>query len=239
MRKISIVFSETALELIPLGLQTNGIITDEAKKRHLKPGQMILDSNKHFLPMKGLQNFEKRGRPDIIHFSLLTALESIANKQGMIESVFVHTQNNDLLEISPKTRLPRIYNRFVGIMEQVLFGKSTDLIRIQRNISFENAFEQNALGKSGTAPSIYFFNESGDELLLRKFAKTMQKEIDEKTDSPIIFVFGCFPHGTFSKGIRTYLLSKDATEVKFCGDTLTVWTLVGTAINLYELEAGL
>ncbi len=238
MRKIVLLFSETALELIPQELQSDRMIQEEARKRHLKPESMILDSNKHFIPMRSLKNHEKRGRPDILHFSLLTALESLANKQKLVGCILVHTQNDDLLEFSPETRLPRNYSRFVGIMEQLLSsGKSTDLIKITKNAPFESALGH-AIGGEGDS-TILFFNELGEMRDLSAFSKLLSMKLGEKTNSPIVFVFGCFPHGTFSSGIRGLLLSKDAAEIRFGDGTLAVWTLAGIALDLYGLEAGL
>ncbi|MEK6954102.1 MAG: hypothetical protein AABX01_03785 [Candidatus Micrarchaeota archaeon] len=240
MRKITVVFSETALELAPSEIASSHIIQQEATKRHMNTSNILLDSNKHNLPMRALPDAQRRGRPDILHFSLLTALESIANKRHQIESVFAHTPKNQLLEFSTQARLPRIYNRFCGIMEQVLSGKGNELIKVKNDVEFSQFFDD-LVGASTKkpAPSIYFFNELGKNQTIKLFASSLTKALLEKNDFPIIFVFGCFPHGTFSPEIRNYLLSKKAQEVKFGDELLPVWTLVSTAINAYELEAGL
>ncbi|MFH1257339.1 MAG: hypothetical protein ABIG96_06480 [Candidatus Micrarchaeota archaeon] len=236
MRKIILLFAETALELVPQELIGNGIIRQEAKKRHLKPDNILLDSNKHDMLMRSLPMHGKRGRPDIIHFSLLTALESIANKENLIWKVYVHTCDNNLLEILPETRLPRVYNRFVGIMEQVLFGGSSQFIKMERGVAFGKALEK-AIGSH--QPKIYFFNEKGKGLNLADFSSDLRKALSSKGNSPILLVFGCFPHGMIADENRSALLKSGATEIRFGNRQLTVWTLVGTAINLYELEAGL
>jgi rRNA small subunit pseudouridine methyltransferase Nep1 len=236
MNKLILVFSETALELIPSEIQSNPIIAEEASKRHKKANAMVLDSNKHYLPMRSLPDFEKRGRPDILHFSLLTALESLANKNHLVENVLIHTCDNKILQINPETRLPRNYSRFEGLMEQALLGKSTDLIKFEGVASFGDFFKSKF--KNSTS-AIYFFNELGKQLQIKQFSNLLSQSKTADPSSPIVLVFGCFPHGNFSDSIRKYLLEHGGSEVKFGSETLTVWTLVGLALNSYESEAGL
>ncbi|MEK6843656.1 MAG: hypothetical protein AABY04_04155 [Candidatus Micrarchaeota archaeon] len=235
MNKLNILFSETALELMPIPLQSNGMILDEAKKRHVKVGNTLLDSNKHHIPMHILPNFEKRGRPDILHFSLLTALESIVNKEGKLGKILSHTQADVLLEIRNETRLPRIYNRFVGIIEQALSGGKNEFISIKPNTSFEVSLE--AAMEGSKKPSIYFFNEFGKETKLMELGKMLKEDMEN--DLHVLFVFGCFPHGNFSDETRNLLLKKGAKEIRLSKEILPVWTLVSSAINTYGLEAGL
>lgn len=58
-------------------------------------------------------------RPDILHQELLAILDSPLNKAGHIQ-VFVHSREDVLIEINPKTRIPRTFKRFSGLMVQLL-----------------------------------------------------------------------------------------------------------------------
>ncbi|RYG63798.1 hypothetical protein EON64_15220 [archaeon] len=58
-------------------------------------------------------------RPDIIHQELMAVLDSPLNKAGKVR-VLVHTEKNVLFEISNKTRIPRTFKRFSGLMVQLL-----------------------------------------------------------------------------------------------------------------------
>lgn len=60
-------------------------------------------------------------RPDITHQCILQILDSPLNKAGKVK-LFIHTQNNILIEVNPAIRMPRTINRFNGLMEQ-LFTK--------------------------------------------------------------------------------------------------------------------
>lgn len=58
-------------------------------------------------------------RPDIIHQELMAVLDSPLNKAGKVK-VLVHTEKNVLFEINAKTRIPRTFKRFSGLMVQLL-----------------------------------------------------------------------------------------------------------------------
>ena len=70
---LSLVIAESALELVPKELQNHNSVIAYAKdltKNHLR---ILLDISWHFAAMKGIKNEIKRGRPDLVHFSLLEA----------------------------------------------------------------------------------------------------------------------------------------------------------------------
>lgn len=110
---------ESALELVPKKLWSHPSIINDAKRRGTEPSRMLLNISKHFHAMKNLRGLWKRGRPDIIHLSLLTALDSPINKAGKLR-VYVHTVNDLIIEVNPEVRLPRSYERFEGLIVQLL-----------------------------------------------------------------------------------------------------------------------
>ena len=118
---LTIVLAESELERIPASLLRHQAIVASAGKRMKKPVDILLDSNYHHSAMRNLPEWERRGRPDIVHLFLLVALESIANKKNFLR-VIVHTRNNEMIAFNPTTRIMRNYDRFVGLIEQ-LFEK--------------------------------------------------------------------------------------------------------------------
>jgi hypothetical protein len=64
--------------------------------------------------MTNLSEGRRRGRPDMTHLFLLTALESIANKQGTVKLI-IHTRNDEMITVHPETRIMRNYERFLGL----------------------------------------------------------------------------------------------------------------------------
>lgn len=112
------IFLESSLETIPPEIADHEVVKRDAKKRGKRPEDILLDDSRHHRAMEGLENREKRGRPDIIHQCLLALLDS---SLGDVE-IYVHTIGGKVIWINRKTRLPRNYNRFVGLMED-LFRK--------------------------------------------------------------------------------------------------------------------
>jgi rRNA small subunit pseudouridine methyltransferase Nep1 len=58
-------------------------------------------------------------RPDILHQCLLMLFDSPLNRANLLQ-VYVHTQRKVLIEINPQTRIPRTFERFSGLMVQLL-----------------------------------------------------------------------------------------------------------------------
>ena len=117
--KIYLILTESSLELVPKELQKHPSVVNDAKRRGKNPSDILLNISRHFHAMKKLRDISKRGRPDIVHLSLITALDSPINKEGKLE-VYIHTINDLVIRINSETRLPRFYDRFEGLMVQVL-----------------------------------------------------------------------------------------------------------------------
>lgn len=79
----------------------------------------LLNCDDHIGLMKKHNKDPQDYRPDIIHQELMAVLDSPLNKAGKVKC-FVHTEKNVLIEINPKTRIPRTFKRFSGLMVQLL-----------------------------------------------------------------------------------------------------------------------
>jgi len=95
------------------------------------------DDHVNFLQRRGLDLND--ARPDITHQCLLTLLDSPLNKAGLLQ-VYIHTKKNVLIEVNPKTRIPRTFKRFSGLMVQLLHkmkiratGSSEKLLSLIQN----------------------------------------------------------------------------------------------------------
>lgn len=58
-------------------------------------------------------------RPDILHQCLLILLDSPLNKAGKLE-VLIETNEGKVIEVNPRTRVPRVFSRFSGLILQLL-----------------------------------------------------------------------------------------------------------------------
>jgi rRNA small subunit pseudouridine methyltransferase Nep1 len=79
----------------------------------------LLNCDDHIGLIRKFRKDPNEYRPDIIHQELMAVLDSPLNKAGRVR-VIVHTEKNVLFEVSPKTRIPRTFKRFSGLMVQLL-----------------------------------------------------------------------------------------------------------------------
>jgi rRNA small subunit pseudouridine methyltransferase Nep1 len=115
---LNFILAEAALETIPKKVWSHHSVKHHAKRQKKRPEELLLDRSVHHAAMLKLKNHLKRGRPDLTHFVLLEALGSPLNKNGFLQ-VFVHTCNDQVIRVNPEARLPKNYNRFVGLIEQL------------------------------------------------------------------------------------------------------------------------
>ncbi|MEM2110242.1 MAG: 16S rRNA methyltransferase [Candidatus Odinarchaeota archaeon] len=217
-----LIFAEAALELIPRKIWDNPMIKILAKKRRKNPSKILLDSSYMYPAMKELEDFNKRGRPDIIHFCLLYALGSELNMDNMLK-VYVHTVNNQVITVNPQVRLPRNYPRFTGLIEQLFDNKSITNSNGDQLLSLTNMSLSDLIGE--IKPDTTIILQEGKPLLPREL---ITEEISE--NKKIAFIIGAFPHGnyrqeTFKISSLTYSISKY---------TLDTWNVTGKLISMCE-----
>lgn len=102
-KKVVVVLTNASLETI--------------KTKH---GIELVTGDTHAIHLKKINKNPADYRPDIVHQALLQLLDSPLNKAGHLE-VFVQTNQNVLIQISPHVRLPRTFKRFAGLMVQLLY----------------------------------------------------------------------------------------------------------------------
>ncbi len=111
---LSLIIVEAALELIPKELQKDKSIINHARKINRKPNEILLDRSYHHRSMLKLKDGWKRGRPDLIHTSLLAVTSTPLYKEGLV-NLYVHTIDDKVLMLK-NVRLPRTYSRFEGLI---------------------------------------------------------------------------------------------------------------------------
>ncbi|ACV24618.1 16S rRNA (pseudouridine(914)-N(1))-methyltransferase Nep1 [Methanocaldococcus fervens] len=201
----NIILAKSALELIPEEIK-NKI----KKSRVYKYG--ILDSNYHYKAMKYLKDREMRGRPDIIHISLLNILDSPINHEKKL-NIYIHTYDDKVLKINQKTRLPRNYFRFLGVMEKVLKGEKNPLIKMEEK-TLEDLLNE--------------INAKKIALMTKKGRLTNPKYLKEFDT----FIIGGFPYGKLN--INKEKVSGEVEELSIYDKGLMAWTVCG--IICYSLS---
>jgi rRNA small subunit pseudouridine methyltransferase Nep1 len=220
---LTLVLAEAEVERMPVELCNHPAVIAHARQRGKQPRQILLDSNYHHAAMTHLPEGRRRGRPDITHLFLLTALESIVNKQGQL-NILIHTRHDQMITVSPKTRIMRNYERFLGLLEQlfenhVVPDKKQPLLSLKENMSLKQIIEEQG------ADRVVALSKDGPPVVLQQYFTTLKKQ---KTHH-LLFIIGGFPSGQFHIDINTI-----ANEViSLYSEMLPAWTVAGELLVNY------
>ncbi|CAC5383599.1 EMG1 [Mytilus coruscus] len=199
------------------------VILERASLESVKVGKQfeLLNCDKH----KGLAKKFKRDisqcRPDITHQCLLMLMDSPLNRAGLLQ-VYIHTEKNVLIEINPQTRIPRTFDRFCGLMVQLL-----------HKLSIHAADGPQKLLK-------VIKNPITDHLPVgcQKIGTSFQADITDIRDivpdnEPMVFVVGALAHGSVdvdyiekTVSISNYPLSAALTCAKLCSAFEEKWGVI-------------
>ena len=223
---LTMILAESALELVPKELANHPLIRRDARRRRKRPEQLILDRSYHHKAMLGLPDSEGRGRPDITHITLLTALGSPLNLMGQLR-IYIHTLEDLVITVASEVRIPRSSERFKGLIEEL--------------------FESRRVS-SGDKPLLELLEMNLDRLIEktrptykvgltvlgeRSRVQDLAAALAEQTRPTVII--GGFPRGHFSKETSRLL---DATASIYPRG-LEAWTVASWMIFAYEQAAGL
>ena len=218
---LHLVLAEAELELVPAAIASHPSVKAQARRKGKKATEILLDSSFHHRAMRKLPEAERRGRPDITHVSLLLALDSPLNREGLLR-VYVHTRNDEVIRIDPSTRLPRSYHRFVGLMEELF--KTGAVPSDKPLLTLEKK----------TLPELLQELEGRKLVFSEKGMKKRWSELFPK-DTSLTAIVGAFPRGDFHLD-----WSKIPCEL-VCIDPepLSADTVVSRIIFTYEQAIGL
>ncbi|MEW6221892.1 MAG: 16S rRNA methyltransferase [Candidatus Hadarchaeota archaeon] len=221
---LHLVIADAELEQVPREIAGHPAIQRSARRRGRKPTELILNSSLHYPAMKKLKDQERRGRPDIIHFSLLMALDTPLNREGLLK-VYVHTRQNKLITVNPSADLPKMYGRFEGLFEQLFL---TGAVPPEAPLlHLENGTLSEAIQKINPK-KVMVLSEKGE----RKRTEDIFDGV--AADEDVCVVVGGFPHGDYLSDVRK--LSDEFVSID--PEALTVPTVVSRLVQAYEERFG-
>jgi rRNA small subunit pseudouridine methyltransferase Nep1 len=183
---LSFILAESALELVPKDIQRSPAVLSDSRRRGIDPAHILLDRSFHHSAMARLDDGEKRGRPDLVHAALLSVTGTPLYLDGSVKA-YVHTCQNLVLEIEEKTRIPKSYLRFRGLVEKLL------LERPQGGLVKVHPAGMRELVRRIVAPGLVVgLSTQGGQMRLEELARMLV------TAGKPCLVVGGFPHGHFS-----------------------------------------
>ncbi|XP_057295082.1 ribosomal RNA small subunit methyltransferase NEP1-like [Hydractinia symbiolongicarpus] len=197
------------------------VILERASLETVKNGKnfelLNCDDHKHI--MKKHDKNPADYRPDITHQCLLMLMDSPLNRAGLLQ-VYIHTERNVLIEINPQTRIPRTFNRFCGLMVQLLHKLS--IHASNGPIKLMKVIKNPITDHLPVGCKKYVTSYKAKKCIkLREF---------DPPEEPIVFVVGAFAHGkidiTYGEedvAISEYPLSAALTCTKVCSAFEESW----------------
>jgi len=206
------VLGESELELVPGEIATHSSVIASAKNRKKRPSNLLLDASYHHSAMSSLEDGERRGRPDLVHFFLMLCLDSRLNQIGELKTI-VHTRNDERIVVSRDTRLPPSYHRFVGLMESLFQNgavpsKETPLLTIEKGWTLRDVIG------SEKCDRIVLLDSEGAQVEPGIFLRSKRSE-------RTAVIIGGFPSGQ----LRSDLSGLEAEKLSFGKEMLKVWTV--------------
>ncbi len=217
MTQYFFILADSELELIPPELQRERSVLSSARMRGKAPEKILLDASHHHPAFVKLKESERRGRPDIVHFFLMLAMDSDLNAAGKLK-VFVHTRNDDVIAVKPETRLPPHYPRFVGLIEslyeqRVVPSRENALLELRNNVPLET------LVAALKPDVVYVLDPTGKEGPLDERFATVEGET-------VVVIIGGFSKGDY----RTDLSKINHEKISLGTRQQKVWTVTAKVL---------
>lgn len=191
----SLVIAEAAIELVPEILRNHPSVKNHCKRTGRDFTENLLDISYHHRAMveRNIEEWWKRGRPDIVHFDMVEALSTPLFKAKKLR-VYVSTYDKKLIILNQDLRIPKSYYRFERLMINIFNKRSnstgSNLIELRDNVSI------NDLIQKIIKPHLVFgFSVKGTRSKISDILRN--NSLDDSND--YCFVVGGFQRGHFSE----------------------------------------
>ena len=226
---LHIILLDCALELIPREITSLKQVQKHATRRGKKPNELLLDQTHHGRSMPKLDESERRGRPDITFLSLMSILETPLCKEGLL-SVHLHLQDGRIIEVKPDVRLPRNYERFVGLMEQLLLKgrvppQGDTLLHISE-LTLEDLLLKLKTGSDNAMTLLAI--EGGKQTSV----ESLRNLLPQDPSVPVIAGVGAFPHGDLSQET----IAMFDTSIELDREVMMAWQVCAELLWVYSLS---
>jgi len=203
IRTLHLLLLDSELELVPKEHWSHPCVVTNAKRRGKRPSQVLLDSSFHHPLFKDPKERSRRGRPDIVHQFLLMGLDSLLNIEGKLR-LWVHTRDDRLITVSPRTRLPKNYGRYQGLFEELLISgavpsKDDPLLLVRGGSNGRKCVEE--IRKDSLSRDMelitFLMHDSGE----RMDAPVLFREALSSQECDVLCIIGGFSEGDYRSDV--------------------------------------
>ena len=186
---LTLLIVEASLEPFPDELLKDIKVRQYFSKMKKTPEEIMLDASLHGHLMESLPNKDKRGRPDIVHFTLLSCFGSILARENRL-NVMIHTVNDKIISLNPDIRLPKNVDRFNGLFLQLFKDKQITTKTSEPLMTLTESSLPNLIQKLRLEHDLVIeFSVKGEQLSSSNYSKLIYE-----ATNPLL-IFGAFPHG--------------------------------------------
>ena len=197
----------------------------------LKKNPQLLNCDEHYRIIKSMKKKLDEFRPDIVHQCLLDLFDSPLNKVGLLQ-VYIHTNKNILIEINPKTRIPRTFKRFSGLFTQLLLKNEIKTDTNETLLKVINSDIENVVGKN--VPKI-LLSSKGRLIDIDTYCKNLNSNSEKGKYKNMCFIIGTNPKGDIDPMIKynddcislsSFDLDSNIVCAKLCCSFEKVWDIL-------------
>ncbi len=224
---VDLLFADAAVEIIPPEAARR--IKATRRQRDARSKKELLDVAIHNFAMLDLPDKEQRGRPDILHHCLLNTLDTPLAQSGTM-GVYFHLRDGRVFCVSPETRVPRNYNRFAGVLTQLL---------LKNHVPDQNPFLMEKVAGSledFLGPRLY-----DHVCVLTRLGEPVEMPLhfQQAVNRKWLCVIGAFQEGQFQARTQQELTKKSAHLMSISPAGLSAGTVASRVIYAYEMATNL
>jgi rRNA small subunit pseudouridine methyltransferase Nep1 len=198
---LTILLAEASIELFPEDLLTDIKARQYLSKLKKSANEVLLDMSYHSHLVENLPEAEKRGRPDILHFALLSCFGSILSRDHRL-NVIIHTYNDEVIHLHPDIRLPKNIERFNGLLIQLLNEKQVPPDSQEPLMTLTNSSLNDLVNElRNKHDAIIEFSVKGEQMSSSEYS-----DLIYNATNPLL-IFGAYPQGKL-KGLDESLVDK-------------------------------
>ncbi|MHA2363659.1 MAG: hypothetical protein ACXAC7_06860 [Candidatus Hodarchaeales archaeon] len=201
--------------------------------RRRKKESILLDLAVHYSAIPFEQR-DQRGRPDIVHLSLLEFIFSIKNlvfnnpNLGSSIKLIIHTRNDRVFEVPQDWRVPVSYIRFRGLMEKILTEGELSISNFSIKVRFESLI--NLI--SFLSPTRIIFLTKKGKIKLNPFLSSLYSAVTSTVETWIILIGG-YQKGTIP---LPHSLSPNPESLSLFPIGLPAWKIIGVILDYLLLN---
>lgn len=221
---ITFVLAEAEVELMPREVCRDPVVVARAKRRKRPAEQLLLDQAADHKAMRGLDDADRRGRPDIAHFWTLLVMDSLVARRGHAR-VLMHTRHDELVRADPAWRVMRNQAKYYQLLEDLLrqgaVPEKAPLLTVERGWPLARVLAEEARGAK------VLLDESGERARAPRFEQLARA-------GDVTLVAGGFPRGGYRQAER----ARFDHVLRVADEELTLWSAMVPVLAGFEDALG-